>query len=90
MSPNLNLPIGVLALLSLPALSACNTGGGGTAGVNDDLQAVGESRGTDTRGPIQQEEDIGSPRGAIGAAEDEQGLSDAGTMGAGRTGGAAQ
>lgn len=55
MSPNLNLLIGVLALLSLPALSACNTGGGGTAGVNDDLQAVGESRGTDTRGPIQQE-----------------------------------
>jgi hypothetical protein len=101
MSPKLNLLIGVLALLSLPALSACNTGGAGTAGVNQDMQAVGAGRGTDSVGeegisgegtssPIQQEEDVGSPRGAIGAAEDEQGFSDAATMGAGGTGGAAQ
>jgi predicted small secreted protein len=100
MSPKLNLFIGVLALLSLPALSACNTGGGGTAGVNEDMQAAGEGRGTDsvgeegisgegTSGPMQQE-DVGAPRGAIGAAEDEQGASDAATMGMGGTGGAAQ
>jgi predicted small secreted protein len=48
LSPKLNLFIGVLALLSLPALSACNTGGGGTAGVNEDMQAAGE--GTDSVG----------------------------------------
>jgi hypothetical protein len=36
--------------LSLPALSACNTGGGGTAGVNKDIQAAGEGRGTDSVG----------------------------------------
>jgi hypothetical protein len=64
------------------------------------MQAAGEARGTDavgeegisgeaTSGPILQE-DVGSPGGAIGAAEDEQGASDAATMGAGGTGGAAQ
>jgi predicted small secreted protein len=104
MSPKLNLFIGVLALLSLPALSACNTGG-----VNEDMQTAGEGRGTGdpiplirrdsvgeegisgegTGGPIQQE-DVASPRGAIGAAEDEQGASNAATMGMGGTGGAAQ
>ena len=47
MSPKLNLFIGVLAVLSLPALSACNTGGGGTAGNNENTQAAGEGRGTD-------------------------------------------
>ena len=90
MSPKLNLFIGVLALLSLPALSACNTGGGGTAGVNEDMQAGGEGRGTDSVGEEGEQEDVGSPRGAIGAAQDEQGASDAATMGAGGTGGAAQ
>ena len=100
MSHTLNRFIGVLALLSLPALSACNTGGGGTGGVNENTQAAGEGRGTDsvgeegisgeaTTGPIQQE-DVGLPGGAIGAAEDEQGAPDATTMGAGGTGGAAQ
>ena len=100
MAHNLNLFIGVLALLSLPALSACNTGDGGTAGDNQDMHAAGEGRGTAsvgekaisgeaTSGP-NQEEDLGLPGGAIGAAEDEQGLSDAATMGAGGTGGAAQ
>jgi predicted small secreted protein len=100
LSPKLNLFIGVLALLSLPALSACNTGGGGTAGVNEDMQAAGEGRGTDsvgeqgisgevTTGPIE-EEDAGLPGGAIGAAEEEQGAPDAATMGAGGTGSAAQ
>jgi predicted small secreted protein len=109
MSHKLNLFIGVLALLSLPVLSACNTGGAGTAGVNQDMQAAGEGRGTgdaiplirrdsvgeegisgeDTSGPIQ-EEDVGLPRGAIGAAEDEQGAPDAATMGTGGTGDAAQ
>jgi hypothetical protein len=90
----------VLALLSLPVISACNTGNGGSAGVNEDLQTAGEGRGPDSvgeegisggarSGPIE-EEDIGSPRGAIGAAEDEQGRSDAATMGMGGTGGAAQ
>jgi hypothetical protein len=100
MAHKLNLFFGVLALLSVPALSACNTGGGGTAGDNQDMQAAGEGRGTasvgeeaipgeDTSGP-NQEEDIGLPGGAIGAAEDEQGAPDAATMGAGGTGGAAQ
>jgi hypothetical protein len=100
MAHKLNLFLGVLALLSLPALSACNTGGGGTAGVNEDVQAAGKGRGTDsageegisgeaTSGP-KQEEDLGLPGGAIGTAEDEQGFSDAATMGTGGTGGAAQ
>ena len=44
MSHKLNLFIGVLALLSLPVLSACNTGAGGTAGANQDMQAAGEGR----------------------------------------------
>jgi predicted small secreted protein len=99
MSHKLNLFIGVLALLSLPALSACNTDGG-TAGVNQNIQAAGEGRGTASigeeglsgdapSGPIQ-EEDVGLPGGAIGATEDEQGPPDAATMGAGGTGGAAQ
>jgi hypothetical protein len=97
MSPKLNLFIAVLALLSLPALTACNTGGGGTAGVNEDMQAGGEGRGTDsvgeegmfgegTSGTTQQEEE----GGATGAAEDEQGTSDAATMGTGGTGSAGQ
>jgi hypothetical protein len=97
MSHKLSLFIGSLALLSLPVLSACNTGGGGTAGVNEDMQATGEGRGTDsvgeegisgegTPGSIEQE-DVGSSGGAVGAAEDEQDASDAATMGAG---GAAQ
>jgi hypothetical protein len=100
MSPKLNRFIVVLASLALPALSACNTGGGGIAGLNEGMQTAGEGRGTDsvgeegisgegTSGPIQQEEE-GSPGGAIGAAEDEQSASDAATMGAGGTGGAAQ
>ena len=109
MAHKLNLFIGVLALLSLPALSACNTGAGGTAGASQDMQAAGEGRGTgdaiplirrdsvgeegisgeDTSGPIQ-EEDVGLPRGAIGAAEDEQGAPDAATMGTGGTGDAVQ
>jgi hypothetical protein len=100
MSPKLNLFVGVLAFLSLPALSACNTGDGGTTGVNEDMQAAGERRGTDsageegisgeaTSGPIQ-EENQGLPGGAIGAAEEEQGAPDAATMGAGGTGSAAQ
>ena len=100
MAHKLNLFIGVLALLSLPALSACNMGGGGTAGVDEDMRTTGEGRGAASvggegisgeapRGPIQ-EEDVGLPAGAIGAAEDEQGLSDAATMGTGGTGGAAQ
>ena len=106
----LNLFIGVLAVLSLPVFSACNTGGARTAGVNQDMQAAGEGRGTgdaiplirrdsvgeegisgedDTSGPIP-EEDVGLPRGAIGAAEDEQGAPDAATMGTGGTGDAVQ
>ena len=109
MSHKLKLFIGVLALLSLPVLSACNTGSAGTAGVNQDIQAAGEGRGTgdaiplirrdsvgedsisgeDTSGSIQ-EEDVGLPRGAIGAAEDEQGAPDAATMGTGGTGDAVQ
>lgn len=110
MSHKLKLFIGVLALLSLPVLSACNTGSAGTAGVNQDIQAAGEGRGTgdaiplirrdsvgeegisgedDTSGPIP-EEDVGLPRGAIGAAEDEQGAPDAATMGTGGTGDAVQ
>jgi hypothetical protein len=99
MSHKLNLSIGVLALLPLPALSACNTGGG-TAGVNQNIQAAGEGRGTasvgeegisgDTPSGPSQEEDVGLPGGAIGAAEDEQGPPDAATIGAGGTGGAAQ
>ena len=44
MSHKLKLFIGVLALLSLPVLSACNTGSAGTAGVNQDMQAAGEGR----------------------------------------------
>jgi hypothetical protein len=100
MSAKLNLFIGVLAVLSLPALSACNTGGGGTAGDNESTQAAGEGRGTDsvgeegisgevTTGPFE-EEDLGLPGGAIGAAEEEQGAPDAATMGVGGTGSAAQ
>ena len=109
MAHKLNLVIGVLAFLSLPALSACNAGGGGTAGANPDMQAAGEGRGTGdaiplirrdsvgdegisgegTSSPIQQE-DVGLPRGAIGAADNEQGAPDAATMGAGGTGSAAQ
>jgi hypothetical protein len=92
MSPKLNRYIVVLALLALPALSACNTGGGGMAGVNEGMHTAGEGEGISgegTSGPIQQEEE-GSPGGAIGAAEDEQGASDAATMGTGGTGGAAQ
>ena len=109
MSYRLKLLIGLVALSSLPALSACNTGGAGTAGVNQDMQAAGEGRGTgdaiplirrdsvgeegisgeDTSGPIQ-EEDVGLPRAAIGAAEDEQGAPDAATMGTGGTGDAVQ
>ena len=109
MAHKLNLFIGVLVVLSLPVLSACNTGAGGTAGANQDMQAAGEGRGTgdaiplirrdsvgeegisgeDTSGPIQ-EEDVGLPRGAIGAAEDEQGAPDAATMGTGGTGDAVQ
>jgi hypothetical protein len=99
MSHKLNLSIGVLALLSLPALCACNTGGG-TAGVNQNIQAAGEGRGTASPGEEgisgeapsgrNQEEDVGLPGGAIGAAEDEQAPPDAATMGAGGTGGAAQ
>jgi hypothetical protein len=64
------------------------------------MQAAGERRGTDSAGeegisgeaasgPIQ-EEDVGLPGGAIGAAEDEQGAPEAAAMGAGGTGGAAQ
>ena len=103
MSHKLNLFIGVLALLSLPVLSACNTGRAGTAGVNQDMQAAGDAiplirrhsvgeegiSGEDTSSPIQ-EEDVGLPRGAIGAAEDEQGAPDAATMGTGGTGDAVQ
>jgi predicted small secreted protein len=103
MAYKLHLFIGVLALLSLPALSACNTGGAGTPGVSQDMQAAGEAiplirrdpvgeegiSGEDTSGPIQ-EEDVGLPRGAIGAAEDEQGAPDAATMGTGGTGDAVQ
>jgi hypothetical protein len=100
MSPKLNLFIAVLAVLSLPALSACNTGGGGTAGVSAKTQTADQGGGTDsvgqegisgevTTGPIRQEA-VGLPGGAIGAAEDEQGAPDAATMGAGGTGSAAQ
>ena len=109
MAHKLNLFIGVLVVLSLPVLSACNTGAGGTAGANQDMQAAGEGRGTgdaiplirrdsvgedsisggDTSGSIQVE-DVGLPRGAIGAAEDEQGAPDAATMGTGGTGDTAQ
>ena len=109
MAHKLNLFIGVLVVLSLPVLSACNTGAGGTAGANQDMQAAGEGRGTGdaiplirrdsvgeegisgeaTSDPIQ-EEDVGLPRGAIGAAEDEQGAPDAATMGTGGTGDAVQ
>jgi hypothetical protein len=100
MSPKLNLFVGVLTFLALPALSACNTIGGGTAGVSENTQAAGEGSGTDsvgeesisgeaTTGPVPQEA-VGLPGGAIGAAEEEQGAPDAATMGAGGTGGAAQ
>ena len=95
MSPKLSLFIGVLALLSLLALSACNTGGGRTAGDNEKTQAaegtdlVEENGISGEAGPLQQEEE-GLPSGAIGAAEAEQGAPDAATMGAGGTGGAAQ
>jgi hypothetical protein len=109
MSHKLNLFIGVLALVSLPVLGACTTGGGGSAGVSEERQTAGEGRGTsdaiplirrdsvgeegisgeDTSGPVPEEE-VGLPRGAIGAAEDEQGAPDAATMGTGGTGDAVQ
>ena len=74
--------------------------GGGIAGLNEGMQTAGEGRGTDsvgeegisgeaTTGPIEQE-DVGLPGGAIGAAEDEQGAPDAATMGTGGTGDAIQ
>ena len=62
MSPKLNLIIGVLALLSLPALSACNTESRGTDAVGEE-GTTGEARS----GTAEEEEEGTSGEASEGA-----------------------